>query len=233
MSVGLYRAAVAMLGHERRLDSIASNLANLETAGFKREATASREFVVNRGERSVRGLALRTQTDFSQGNLERTERRYDFGLFGQGFFAVEGPTGEIYTRAGAFHLSPNGVLQTDEGYAIAWNNRGALIDPNGLPMIVNTDGTVRQGQSEVGKLRIVDFEDKSRLRLTTGGFWEAPDDLEEATHTALVQQFSLEESNATGVEEIIAMISVQRAFGSVANLVQSIQRSYSRLTRSF
>ncbi len=234
MSSGLYRAAIAMVGHERRLDAIASNLANLGTTGFKRESTATHEFVIADASSPVsRGIQLTTQTDFTQGNLKRTERRYDFALVGSGFFAVEGPNGEVLTRNGEFRLSPRGVLQTDEGYAVAWKSRGALIDPNGEPILVDGEGNVRQGLSQVGKLRLVDYDDKSKLKLTTGGFWEAPADLPEATVTAAVNQYALEESNATGVEEIIAMIGVQRAFGSVANLTQSIKQSYSRLTRSF
>lgn len=96
MSVGIYRAAVAMVGQERRLDSIAANLANLETAGYKRTATSAREFSVD-GPRAdadgVRGLTLDATVDFSQGDLRRTGHEYDFALQGDGFFSVEGPAG--------------------------------------------------------------------------------------------------------------------------------------------
>lgn len=233
MSVGLYRAAVAMIGHERRLDSIASNLANLETVGFKRATTAAHEFLIDRQSGPVRGQSLETRVDFSQGNLRRTGRELDLALFGEGFFAVEGPGGELYTRGGAFQTDTNGVLVTEEGYPVAWKNKSGAIDTTGLPIVVDGEGNVRQGLADLGQLKIVSFEDNAALRQRTGGFWIAPRGLDETTNTATVHQFSLEESNASGVEEIVAMIGVQRAFESTAGLISSIQQSYSRLTRPF
>jgi len=232
MSVGIYRAAVAMSGHERRLDTIAANLANLETPGYKRVGTAAHEFLVRRGSDEVRGLVLESQVDFSQGNLERTGGVYDLALVGDGFFAVEGPEGEMYTRGGSFRTTADGALVTEEGFQVAWKTRSAAINPTGLPVVVNGEGFVRQGTSELGQLKLAAFEDNARLRQHDGGFWIAPASLKEATSTAAVHQYSLEESNATGVEEVIAMIAVQRAFGAVSNLVTSMQRSYARLTRS-
>ncbi len=232
MSVGLYRAAVAMVGHERRLDAIASNLANLETAGFKRNASATHEFRVQRGLGEVRGQALQTQVDFTQGNLRKTGRAYDLALFGDGFFAVEGPNGPLYTRAGVFQPTPEGVLVTEEGFEVAWKRRSGAIDTGGLPVRIDGDGFVRQGSTEIGQLEVVDFVDREAMQLTAGGFWQAPPGARPATATAVVNQYALEESNATGVEEIVAMIGVQRAFESVSGLVRSIQESYSRLTRS-
>ena len=113
MNVGLYRAAVAMVGHERQLDAIATNLANVGTIGYKRIGTAAHEFRVMRGRGQTRGLVVRSQTDFSQGNLRRTERAYDLALWGDGFFTVESPHGEVYTRDGDFRVTSEGVLVTD------------------------------------------------------------------------------------------------------------------------
>jgi flagellar basal body rod protein FlgG len=231
MSVGLYRAAVAMVGDQRRLDAIASNLANLGTVGFKRTTTATHEFLL--GDGGPRGQALQSRVDFSQGNLNRTGRQYDLALFGKGFFAVEGPDGEVYTRDGSFHSTSDGVLVTEEGLPVAWNRRGSAIDPTGLPITVDGDGFVRQGTATLGQLRIVDFQDERSVVLGRGGYWVARPAAKEATALATVHQYALEESNATGVEEMVAMIGVQRSFESMANMVQSIQQSYSRLTRPF
>lgn len=223
-----------MSGHEKRLDTIAANLANLETPGYKRVGTATHEFMVdgNQGKK-VRGLGHEAKVDFSQGNLARTGNQYDLALFGDGFFGVEGPTGELYTRGGNFHVTAEGALLTEDGYEVAWKKRGSAIDPTGLPIVVSGEGVVHQGSSELGQLKITAFEDNSVLRQLNGGLWSAPPRTPEATNTSVVHQYSLEESNATGIEEVIAMIGVQRAFGAVSNLVTSMQRSYSRLTRSF
>jgi flagellar basal-body rod protein FlgG len=232
MSLGLFRGAVAMVGYERRLDAIATNLANLETPGFKRNASATHEFVVQRRTGPVRGQELRTEVDFSQGNLRRTENPWDLAIYGDGFFTVEGPNGPLYTRAGTFQPTEDGVLVTSEGYEVAWRRRSGVFDPTGLPVKIDGDGVVRQGNFELGQLEINDFTDRSRLVPIDGGYWVAPSDLGKATTTGTVQQYALEESNAASVEEVVAMIGVQRSFEAVSNLVRSIEESYSRLTRS-
>ena len=232
MNVGLYRAAVALVGHERRMDAIASNLANVGTTGFKRMRVAGHEFRVPGRGGDLRGQTTKGEVDFGQGDLVRTSNPLDLALSGSGFFALDGAEGELYTRDGEFEFTEDGVLVNRSGLPAAWESRTAVIDPTGLPVVVNGDGSVRQGDQALGKLRVVDFEDHSALLPTQGGYWSAPAGLREVTHTASVHQFSLERSNSIGTEELIEMIGVQRSFESTTNLIKSIQRSYSRLTRS-
>jgi len=233
MNTGLYRGAVAMVTQARRLDTVASNLSNLGTIGYKRGSTATQQFMINRGNRSVRGFAVKNQVDFSQGNLTRTGRQYDLALFGQGFFAIESPQGEVYSRDGSFHVTPDGTLVSEEGFPVAWEASKGKVDPTGAPVYVDGEGHVRQDNAELGRLRVVNFLDKSQLRHDSNGYWRAPASLAESASTARVHQYSLEESNANGMEEIIQMIEVQRAFESTANVVSSIEQSYRRLTRPF
>jgi flagellar basal-body rod protein FlgF len=233
MNVGLYRGAVAMVTQARRLETVASNLANLGTVGFKRGATATQQFEMQRGKRTVRGFAVKNQVDFSQGNLTRTERDLDMALFGDGFFAIESPAGEVYSRDGSFHLTAEGVLVTGEGFPVAWEKASGLIDPTGDPVYVDEEGNVQQGASRIGRLRIVDFLDKSQLGNDPSGYWRAPAGLGESAPSARVHQYSLEASNADAMAEMISMIEVQRAFESTSNVVSSIEQSYRRLTRPF
>ena len=232
MNSGLYRAASAMVGHQQRLDAISANLANVGTTGYKRNSTALHQFLVPRSEGPIRGQVLRTQTDFGQGNLVTSPHEYDLALSGEGFFTVDGPDGELYTRDGSFEIDPEGVLMSRMGMPVTWETKISAIDPTGMPVVVDSSGVVFQDDLEIGRLRLANFENTEGLRMVGGGYWTAPPDLRETTPTATVHQYSLEESNSSGTEEIIAMIGVQRAFESTANLVQSIERSYSRLTRS-
>ena len=217
MTVGIYRAAMALVGHERHLDAIASNLANVGTTGFKRARTAAHEFTFPRTGRSdLRGVQTESRTDFGQGDVLPTQHPYDLALSGPGFFALDGPSGELYTRDGEFRL-------TDEG---------VLVNRDGLPIVVNGDGSVRQGDLPLGNLRIVDFDRPQELVFTREGLWYAPPGVREQTATARVYQHALETSNSVGTEELIELIGVQRSFESAANVIQSLQRSYARLTRS-
>jgi flagellar basal body rod protein FlgG len=233
MSVGLHKSAIALVGLERELEGISSNLANLGTVAYKRDRSAFHEFSVPRRTGDVRGVAVRSQVDFSQGDLERTGRDLDLALLGEGFFSVEGPAGEVYTRVGDFRLSPEGVLVTQDGLPLNWHRKPVAIDVAGGPLAVDSDGTVRQGSNELGRLRIVDFADRQRLTRDAQGNWVAPADLRRTTPTAAVHQYALEGSNGNGIEEMVAMIAVQRAFESVGRVVASIEESYRRLTRPF
>ena len=233
MNAGLHRAALSMRAHQRSLDAIAANLANVGTTGYKRVRTAEHQFEVSRAHGSVRGLANESRVDFGQGELQRTGRDLDLALQGAGFFAVDGARGEVYTREGSFHLTAQGELVTDDGQPLAWEERSVPLDPVGLPIEVDGEGTVRQGQVEIGRLRIVNFADAGRLRLDRDGYWSAPASLRHAAHEATVHQGALEDSNALAVEELVAMVDVQRSFETVARVMSSIEDSYRTLTRPF
>ncbi len=233
MSVGIFRAAVALAANQRQMETISSNLANLATHGFKRDTNAAHRFELGGPRGKRHGLATVNQVDFSQGDLARTGRQLDLALFGEGFFALEGPEGEVYTRNGQLFLTPEGGLVSDSGYPVAWETFRVPIDPAGIPIEIDSEGVVRQGLLEVGYLKVVNFEDPQRLYQDGNGYWLAPNDLRETNHTARVHQGALEGSNATGVEEMVAMVSVQRSYETTARLISSIADSYSRLTRPF
>lgn len=222
-----------MAAQQRRLDSISANLANVGTVGFKRGVTASHEVEIERPRGKVRGVTTLAQVDFAQGNLQRTGRELDLALFGDGFFAVEGPAGEVYTRDGSFHMTDSGVLVSEEGLPLAWQEFEGAVDPVGMPLVIDESGAVRQGNQNIGRLRTVDFADKSVLTKDALGFWTAPRSVQPGASDARVHQYSLEESNANGVEEMVDMISVQRSFEVVARAFKAIDETYSRLTRPF
>jgi len=232
MNVGLYRGAVAMQLQMRRLDSISSNLANLGVSGYKRVGDASRSFEVQGPHGRVWGQQADRSVDFAQGSLERTGRHLDLALQGPGFFAVEAPEGERYTRDGEFQLTPDGNLVTTQGWPVAWDVRDGLIDPTAEPLAIDADGNVRQGLNEIGRLRVVDFEDQQALLPGGRGTWRAPAGLAEATAEGAVHQDALEESNATAVSEMVAMVETQRQFDVLSRTVAAIQELDQRLMRS-
>jgi flagellar basal-body rod protein FlgF len=233
VNVGLYRSAVAMSAQQRRLDGISANLANVGTVGFKRGVTASHEVEVERPRGKVRGVTTLAEVDFAQGNLTRTGREHDVALFGDGFFAVDGPDGEAYTRDGSFHVTEGGVLVSEEGLPVAWDQLSGSIDPVGMPLVIDQAGNVRQGIQDIGRLRVVAFDDPSVLSKDARGFWSAPRGVRPLPSDAQVHQYSLEESNANAMEEMVDMITVQRSFETVARVFEAIDQTYERLTRPF
>jgi len=222
-----------MSGHEGRLNVLASNLANVGTAGFKREFAAEHETQVMRRNGPVKGLVNQVKVDFSQGNLERTNRDLDLALDGSGFFTVEGTRGEVYTRNGSFHLTGEGVLVSDDGRPVAWERQAGFLDATGEPILVRGDGEVRQGLTLVGKLEIVDFQNPDELQRSADGYWVAHGGMKKAIPTASVHQGALEKSNAEPIEELISMIALQRSYESVSSAFRGISDTFQRLTRPF
>ncbi len=221
-----------MTASERRLRALTTNLANVGTTGFKRVASVSRGEVVTGRNAQHAVVKTETQVDWTQGPIERTDVATDFALQGEGFFAVEGPEGEVYTRDGRFHLDEAGTLVTEEGYPVAWSGGRGSIDPVGEPLRVGADGSVTQGPRSVGRLKIVDFADKGTLQEIQRGYFRADPGAAVLPSTAEVHQFALEGANVSSVEELVRLIETQRAFEAGSNVVQLISQTYQRLARA-
>lgn len=231
MNIGLFSGISAVRVAEERLDAIATNLANVDTPGFKRRA--SRTFSVDLGDphHDNKQVQHAQRIDFEQGNLERTGNPLDFALMGPGFFVVEAGDGEAYTRRGDFRTDEDGNVVTPEGYPIAWERGRGQIDPVGLPITVDEAGIVRQGQTQVGQLKLVDFPATDQLTLDAEGFYRASPALQRNRSEAAVHQFSRERSNVSAVDELVALIQTQRSFESANRLMQTLNESYERLNR--
>ena len=231
MNQGIYSSAAAMGAAERRLDAIAGNLANLEVHGFKRSGSATSAFDAELHGRRERHLATRAVRDFGQGALETTGNPLDLALTGAGFFAIETPAGEAYTRSGRFHMDERGTLVTMDGHPVAWEGGRGALDPLGVDPVVAPDGNVHQGELTVGRLRIVSFERPERLGVDAGGHFTGKPGLAPAPAEAQVHQGALERSNVSAVDEMVALIRVQRGFESAARMLSMIEQSYRRLNQ--
>ena len=112
-------AASGLRARMESLDMLANNLANAETGGFKTDREFYSLYVAPEAAGADSPSAMpvieKPWTDFSQGVIRQTSNPLDFALSGKGFFSVDGPNGPLYTRQGAFRLSPAGLLVTTEG----------------------------------------------------------------------------------------------------------------------
>lgn len=232
MDTGFYQGVAATRIHEKRLESIASNLANVGTNGFKRQATASRAFEIGTGERKHIEVVEQASTDHSQGMVEHTGNPLDLALDGEGFFAVDGPTGIGYTRDGAMHLDDKGVLQTAQGFPVVWEGSRGQIKSVGEPVTVDGSGEVRQGAATIGRIRVVDFANRAGLEQDGNGLWRAPAGAREQSATAIVHQGALERSNVNAMDELVALIVTQRGMETATNVMKTIDQSYKRLNQS-
>lgn len=232
MNVGMYRGMEAMAASEQRLASVTTNLANARSTAFKRVATVQHGEATPGGNPEHAVVRTRTSIDWTQGPLERTGVATDLALQGEGFFVVEGPKGELFTRDGRFQVTEEGALVTGDGLPVAWAGARGTLDPVGSPLRIDLDGSVHQGDQRVGRLQLVDFAERGRLEQGRLGYFVAPPELERLPAASEVHQYALEGSNVSSVDELVRLISTQRSFEAGSNVVQMIGQTYERLARA-
>lgn len=184
---GWYTGASGMNAQQNRLDAISNNLANVDTTGYKRDITVSKSFselLIRRTnfdgvyETSVGsadaapiigklGLGVETNenyTDFSQGSFKATSSNTDFAFGGKGFFAVETPLGERYTRDGNFILGKEGILVTKEGYPVLGENGYIYMENDRFS--VNEDGVITSENENqvIDRFKVVRFDNERYLK---------------------------------------------------------------------
>jgi len=231
VNIGIYNGVTAANASERRLEAITANLANVDTPAYKRIATGTRAFSIPGARQGEHQLVTSTQTDFSQGTLKTSASPYHLALMGSGFFALEGPNGELHTRNGQFHVDDAGVLQSAEGYPVSWEQTPTPIDPTGEVVTIDGSGLVRQGSAELGRIKFVDFEDPSTLTSVGGGYFMASQASVEKPSDASLYQNHLEDSNVASIDELVGMISLQRSFENARTVMTLLDQSYARLTQ--
>ena len=234
---GIQTAETAMRPKLTRMELIANNLANVNTTGFKKDRLFIRMLndSVAAGTDAagdLDGLQVTQATDFTEGSLRQTGNPLDVAIQGRGFFVVNTPDGERYTRAGGFQLSPGGILI---------NGAGAQVEGTGGPIrfpdmtrvaqasvTISESGEVMIDKETIGKLRVVDFADTSVLAKETASLFTAPPGtplIEGPAGDATVRQGCLEESNVDPVHEMIAMTELQRSFDTDQKVLQALDDS--------
>ncbi len=244
MIIGLYAAATGLRAVTDRQDVLANNIANAATPGFRRQRVVDKGFYnlfMQKARRPIWFEMLRgpggglqtteTFSDFSSGGIRTTGNPLDLALQGPGFFAVETPQGERFTRNGTFTVDADGQLATPNGYKVL-SEGGGTIDVQGGRIQFAMDGTVYINGAPVGKLRVVEFEDPHML--TREGF-----DLYRASDAALqrsapganteVISESLELSNVSLPYELIQMTLGMRLYEANQRAITAIDETVTRL----
>jgi flagellar basal-body rod protein FlgF len=217
MDSGFYAACSALLARNQALDSVANNLANVSTPGYRGQhnifrslLAASSGFPLSPLNQAVNNYSVLgdTQLDLSQGNLEHTGSDFDFAIQGSGFFAVKTASGDAYTRNGNFHVSPQNFLVTAAGDKVMGEN--GPIQIVGAPVSVSPDGTISVNGVLAGKLKVVDFPADGQLEALGQTYYTAPANTEKPATQASIQQGSLESSNVNAVGSAVQLVTVQR-----------------------
>ncbi len=217
-------AASGMRARFESLELLANNIANASTGGYKSDREFYSLYVsadATQPEADGSGASPdslpnieKHWTDYSQGALHETENTLDLALSGRGFFAVNGPSGTLYTRNGNFSLSSSGVLVTGDGYAVRTRSGGTIQTvPNSDPIRVARDGSVQQNGQTLGTLQVDTFDEAADLNKRGLNYFYRLDPSKSVDASkAEVLQGKLENSNAGPAEGAVRLVSVMRQF---------------------
>ncbi len=237
MSSALYTAAAGAAAQQVRIEILTNNLANINSSGYKAEASAFRipenepqaEALVQQLRYKPAILPHEIITDFSPGVLKPTENPLDMALKGDGFFCIGTRDGIRYTRNGRFALNGLGELTTAEGHFVL-GQRG-VIRLEGDNVRIKPDGTISTNETVVDSLRIVSFETPYPLSKEGDALYALtdPDALQIDAFDTEVIQGSIETANVDAVLEMTRLIEAGRMFEAYGNVIKTLDGSTGQL----
>ena len=220
----------------QRQDTLANNLANVSTNGFRAELQAFRAVPVRGDGASMRVYALESTVGYNAdaGAVQATGRAMDVAMKGNAWLGVQALDGtEAYTRAGSLDLSADGTLVTRSGLPVMGEGGPIVVPPNSEVSIAS-DGTVTARNASgrttpVGKLKLVTPE--AKLQRGEDGLFRAAEGDLAADPNARMQDGALEGSNVSPVETMVAMIAAARQFESQMKMLQTADQNEQSATK--
>jgi len=243
---GLYTSAWSMIANSKKMDVITNNLANVNTAGYKKDTVVFESFPelltkrINDSKNSSNIGSMELSSDvgeiytyFTQGQLSQTNNRMDIAISDDNrgekaspaFFTIGVPDPsdnnnikEYYTKDGSFVLNSNNQLVTRDGNFVLGQNGPVTLEPG--EFAVDDSGNIVQNGVVIDALRITQFSDSTQLRKFRDNLIENSGS-ETSAFTGKVMQGFSEESNVNVINEMVDMITVMRAYEANQKLLQS------------
>ncbi|EON92342.1 flagellar basal body rod protein FlgG [Marinobacter lipolyticus SM19] len=260
MHPALWVSKTGLSAMDTKMSTISNNLANVNTTGFKRDRAVFQDLLyqVNRqpGGMSTEnselpsGLQLGTGVrvvgttkQFSQGNLEVTEQPLDLAVNGRGFLQILLPDGQIaYTRDGQFQLNADGDIVNPDGYTLEPNIN---VPENATNITIGKDGTVsavvddQAAPVNLGEITLVDFINPQGLQAIGNNLFKATNASGDPAEgepgiggLGSLEQGMIESSNVEVVEELVSMITTQRAYEMNSKVVSSTDQMLQFITNN-
>jgi flagellar basal-body rod protein FlgG len=227
MIQGIYTAASGMVAHQTRIDTLANNLANVDTPGFKADLVTIDQSATPSNLLSEISAPMSTVEagrpglNLTPGVLKTTGNPLDLAIIGPGLFVVDTPQGERYTRAGNFVRDSEGFLATQDGFRVQGANGPVRVPDKGLR--VDASGRLEDGDS----LRFVESGALSGLMKTGGNLFapaegaQPPEELAEVT----VAQGQLEGSNVNVVMSMVEILATMRTYEAYQRTIQALDQT--------
>ena len=236
MLEGMYKVTNHMITETRRQEHFSENMANSSVAGYRGKSLDTNSFSgildQNLSRFEATGYSVSSEKvvhNFTQGPIRLTARSLDFAISGDGFFAVQGKSGnELYTRNGAFFMSPDGELLTSEGLKVMTEGKLKINDGDPVGQLhVKQDGSLiiptAEGEEKIGQLKIVEIAEPQKLERASSNYFylsEANKALATEPENSKVRNFSSETANVTAIEEMANMIASLRSYEVSAKVLK-------------
>ncbi len=242
MNIGIYQSASALSALERWQDIVAQNVSSGQVPGYRKRTI---DFsTIQMGERrpdptlknmdANPAMFPRTKLgiNFTPGETEATRGALDIALESEGFFEVEMEDGtRAYTRAGQMHVDATRKLMSSAGHSmISTADSPITLNPAGGELVISPDGSIVQGNNTLGKFKVVNFRDTSKLIPIAGGAFVVPKGVEPVPVEApRVLQGYIEGSNVVPLREMVGLIMISRAYESNQKVISNTDKLYDRV----
>lgn len=239
MNIGMYQSAAALSALERWQDSVAQNITSSQVTGFRKRtinfSTQSAGEIQSDPHKTIGHEAgspmlfpkVNSGVNFVTGETQPTRRELDVAIQGDGFFEMQRSDGShVFTRNGEFRLRADRTLVTAGGDEVM-STGGAPITllPGAGSLIVNLDGTVFQGETQIGKLSLQKFADNSQLIPVKDGYYmPGPGMSPEAVDNPELLQGYLEGSNVTPLREMVDLVLIARAYEANQKMISTLDQ---------
>jgi flagellar basal-body rod protein FlgF len=227
MQSALYVALSAQVALERRLNTVANNVANLNTGGYRAEEVKFETILSQAGAAPV-AFASPGETFISRraGPVSKTDSSLDVAIQGDAWLAMSTPSGTVYTRDGRMNMTETGALQTVGGHPVLdMGGAPIVLDPQAGPPFIGRDGMISQNNNQVGALGLFRIDEKSQLaRFGNSGVISSMSATAVQDFTAIgVQQGYAEGANVNPVLEMTKMIMISRTFDNAATTISETE----------
>lgn len=219
-----------MIALQRQTEMTAHNIANANTPGFKGSRKIFGDYLLTQhsvaqpaGARTIHFVQDRaTYRDHADSPTSRTGNPLDIALASDGFLAFETLRGERFSRNGRLTLDPQGRITSSEGYPVlSTQGTPLVVAPNESSITIAADGTVSTPNGEIGRLRVVRFQEPQKLIAEGAALFRADEGQEPAAVAApMVMQGMIEESNVRPLIELTLLMSQQREFEFNAQFIE-------------
>jgi flagellar basal body rod protein FlgG len=233
MNDGIHAAASSMAASMAQLEIATSNAVHASTPGYIARGLSVRSFETALDRELGREASLirvEESTRFAPGVITTSTSPLAAAIRGEGFFVVDTPQGEAYTRNGDFMLDADGVLTTRAGYPVQGANGELRAQPGAGAVEIRDGGILVQGGQVLGSLRLVDFADKQALeRSAETLFMNRTGQRATTPEASSVKGRVLELPAEKGVAGLVGLIAANREFESAQRVISTLNKSYEKL----